>query len=307
MGEISTVIPCVVFGFNRPDFLKKTLDSLRYQGLDRLIVFIDGPSNNKEEVMVQQSKQIARSVDWTETELVFKEKNNGLIGITDNISEVFTRYQSAVFIEDDCLPMPGFYSFMCQSLRHYEREKQVFSIGSYQLLEENFFKEYIYSVVSSPRFMCWGWATWKDRWNLVHSYNQTYKTLFNNLTQVPGYAGCDIPTTARACAIGLEKTWDTPVALTTLWLEKVHILPVRGLTRNLGTSGTGTHDGTQTDYFHNRNVWEQPLENIVWLNDISINWDYANEIVRLLDTIFPHNNYSFLRKILRKIKRIFIS
>ena len=60
--------------------------------------------------------------------------------------------------------LPGFYEFMRRSLQHYAPEKCVFSIGAYQHLPPEFFKGYAYSLVSGARFIGWGWATWRDRW-----------------------------------------------------------------------------------------------------------------------------------------------
>jgi len=302
---VSSTIPCVIFGFNRPDFLEQVLDSLKRQNISKLIIFIDGPRDKSDINLVEQSCEVAHRVDWTETEFVFKQENGGLLGIADNITRILSEYQAAVFVEDDCLPMPAFYSFMCAALRQFEHNKQVFSIGGYQIVEPEFFKDYSYSVVSGARFMCWGWATWKDRWELVRSYSQTYTTLFDNLNNVPGYAGCDIPTTARACALGAEQTWDTPVAITTLWLKQVHLIAVRGLIKNLGNSGTGTHDGTNYAHFHGRNVWQAPLENLMWPDDASLNKAYLDEVMKLLDTIFKNTPPSLLSRIAGKIKSVF--
>ena len=88
-------------------------------------------------------------------------------------------------MEDDCLPMPGFYSFMRQALTCYESEKRVFSIGGYQPIPQEYFKGYPYSLVSTARFTCWGWATWQDRWELIRPYLAGYGELFDDLKYVP--------------------------------------------------------------------------------------------------------------------------
>ena len=203
-----TAVPCVVFAFNRPDKLSDVLSALRAQKIERLIVFVDGPRNDAEAELVEQCKAIAWEVNWVDKELHFSDENRGLPALSDNMSMVLNLYKSAIFVEDDCLPMPGFYSFMRRALDHYESEKRVFSIGGYQVIPESFFKNYPYSLVSSARFLCWGWATWQDRWKSIAPHLPRYLELFGGWGKVPVVAGEDLPQMVRACEEGGEKSWD---------------------------------------------------------------------------------------------------
>jgi len=272
-------VPCVVFAFNRPDKLQRVLSALRTQDIDRLIVFVDGPRDDVDVDLVEQCRAIARGVDWVDKELHFGEQNRGLPGLSDTVSTVMNVYKAAVFVEDDCLPMPGFYSFMRRALSHYEPEKKVLSIGGYQPIPQEYFKNYPYSLVSCARFLCWGWATWQDRWELITPYLSRYWELFDGLTNVPDVAGHDLAGMARACAEGRSKTWDVQVAISMLWLEKVQLLPTRGLVRNIGV-GSGTHGGggRRAQRRQHRNVYEHSLEEIVWLENVEMNGDYAERL-----------------------------
>jgi hypothetical protein len=274
--------PCVVFAFNRPDKLQRILSALKTQGIDHLIVFVDGPRDNRDAQLVEQCKAVAKAVDWVGKELFFGEQNTGLPGLTDKISTVMNLYGSAVFVEDDCLPMPGFFPFMRQALRHYEAQKRVFSIGAYQALPQEYFKRFPCSLVSSPRFWCWGWGTWQDRWRSIAPYLSRYLELFGSWKNVPNIAGQDLPMMVRACEEGREKSWDINVGVCMLWLGQVQLLPTRGLVRNTGLEG-GSH-GTQNSWTKNicnRNVCEQPLENIVWLDDVEVTKDYIAGLANL--------------------------
>lgn len=279
-----TAVPCVVFAFNRPDKLQLILEALRTQNIDRLIVFVDGPRNDAEAELVEQCKAIAREVNWVDKELHFAEQNRGLPALSDNMSMVLNSYKSAIFVEDDCLPMPGFYSFMRRALDHYESEKRVFSIGGYQPIPESFFKNYPYSLVSSARFLCWGWATWQDRWKSIAPHLPRYLELFGGWRNVPDVAGEDIPSMVRACEEGKEKSWDINVAVCMLWLGQVQLLPTKGLVRNVGLEGGGTHgvwSHTQQELL-TRNVYEHSLDNIIWLNNVAINNAYGAALRRYM-------------------------
>jgi hypothetical protein len=286
------IVPCVVLAFNRPDKLQRILEALRPQNLDRLIVFVDGPRNEKDAEPVEQCRAIARNVDWVDKELVLRDHNRGLGSLSENMSAVMESHKAAVFVEDDCLPMPGFYSFMRQALGHYEPQKTVFSIGGYQTVTSDFFANYPYSLVSSARFWCWGWSTWHDRWKAMAPLLPRYLELFGGWRNVPQAAGPELPWMVRACEEGQESSWDINVAVCMLWLQQVQLLPTRGLVRNIGLE-SGSHGaaggGMERMQIFNRNVWEYQLNDIVWLPDIETNKEYATEYRKFATLAFTSN------------------
>jgi hypothetical protein len=261
---------------------------LKTQNIDGLIIFVDGPRNEADVSPVEKCKAIAREVNWVDKELHFAEQNRGLPALSDNMSMVLNSHKSAVFVEDDCLPMRGFYSFMRRALDHYESQKRVFSIGGYQPIAEEFFRNYPYSLVSSPRFLCWGWATWQDRWRSIALYLPRYLELFGGWKKMPTIADEDLLRMVRACEEGKEKSWDINVMVCMLWLGQVQLLPTRGLVRNVGFEGGGTHSALprRTQELLNKNVCEHPLDSIVWLDDIGINSDYWAELRQWLRETF---------------------
>jgi hypothetical protein len=275
---MSDNIPSVIFAYNRPDKLKRVLEALKTQPVERLKVFVDGPRDNNDYKHIEECRALAKAIDWADTELIFKDKNTGFAGILKNISSVMASAKSAIFIEDDCLPMPGFIWFMGQSLRQYEAQKKVFSIGGYQYIAQEFFKNYRYSLVSSARFVCLGWATWQDRWQLMEPYIAQYFKLFNNLANIPAVA--DIPQAARACAKGRDDSWDIKVAVCMLWLEKVQLLPVKGLVYNIGLD-SGIHTKSGNSRF-NRNICTEHFEKIVWLDNLNIDQQYSKQLKRIV-------------------------
>ena len=286
MPANENVIPCAVFAFNRPDKLERVLAALKTQDIDRLIVFVDGPRDDADIELVEQCRAIARGVDWVDKELHFGEQNRGLPGLNDNVGTVMNVYKSAVFVEDDCLPMPGFYSFMRRALSHYEQRKKVFSIGAYQPIQQNYFKNCPYSLVSTARFLCWGWATWQDRWELITPYLSRYRELFDGLTNVPDIAGHDLAIMARS-----SDSWDIRVAVSMLWLKQVQLIPTKGLVQNIGVA-SGTHKKAgrskrSVQHLANRNVYEHSLEDIVWLENVELNSDYAERLKQFVSNAGP--------------------
>ena len=182
---------------------------MRTQDVDRIVVFIDGPRDRSMAGKVKECRRIAKGIDWVSVDYVFKERNEGLAGIINNIGAVFRSYDSAVFVEDDCLPMPAFYSVMKRALRHYADDTRVFSVGGYQQISGDFFKSCPYSFVSSARFMCWGWASWRNRWEPIAPYLSKDRADIAGYCNIPDTAGDDLPLFARQFSRGTRRLWET--------------------------------------------------------------------------------------------------
>jgi hypothetical protein len=280
---MSEPIPVVVFAFNRPRKLKRILEALRPQHIDRLVVFIDGPRHSGDLLQVRACQSLARGVDWTQLETYFWEDNRGLKGLIDNISLVMEAFSWAIFVEDDCLPMPGYYSFMCRALERYRECSRVFSIGGYQPLAKGVLKNYPYSLISSPRFNCWGWASWSDRWQSILTDVNVFAKLFDYLQHIPEIAGTDLPFTARAMAAGkTPESWDIKVAVACLNQHLVNLQATSGLVRNIGLDRSGVHGsfrGTIRDWIvHNRNVVHHMPPKLLWLEDFQYNEMYITRL-----------------------------
>jgi hypothetical protein len=189
----------------------------------------------------------------------------------------------ATFVEDDCLPMPGYYTFMLHALERYRECSKVFSIGGYQPLARGDFKNYPYSLISSARFNCWGWASWRERWQSLLPDISAYAELFENLQHVPEIAGNDLPSTARAMATGImPESWDIQVAIACLNQHRVHLQATSGLVRNIGLDRSGVHGsyrGILRDWLvHNWNVSEKLPADPIWLDDVEVNQEYASQL-----------------------------
>lgn len=283
------MLPCVIFAFNRPKKLRRVLKSLEHQNIDKLILFVDGPRNADDRSLVDRCRTIGKQIDWVETEFYFWSENKGLSGLSDNVRLVFEKYPWAVFVEDDCLPMPGFYELMRQALIRYETDKHVFSIGGYQYLKPNYFIGYPFSFVSCLRFTCWGWASWYDRWASIQPLINQYELLFDHLSEVPDIVGKDLPEVALAMASGQAVvSWDVKVGLATLSKNWVHLLPTKGVIRNIGHDRSGIHGSwseiIRSMLYHNRNVISRiEPESIKWLDDVSVNEDYMDVLRQQID------------------------
>jgi hypothetical protein len=284
---MSNLLPVVVFAFNRPQKLRRILSALRPQNIDHLVVFVDGPRHSGDRAAVKACQQTAQAVDWVEKELHFSDQNFGSRNLHLHVGKVFEQYPFAIFLEDDCLPTPGLYAFMRQALERYRSEPRLFSIGGYQPVAPGFFSGYPYAVVGSARFIGWGWATWRARWQAVEPYLERFAELFDGLVNVPDLAGSDVQLVVRAIREGrLDSDWDYRVLIASLWLEKIHLLPVRGLIRNIGLDHSGVHGsirGVIRDWIvHNRNVVKHLPPGLVWPANVQCDSNYMTQLREFL-------------------------
>lgn len=302
-------IPCVVFAYNRPKKLMVLLRALRHQEISNLIIFIDGPKNIKDEKAVNRCRDLAESINWANTQVIINTTNEGPMCFIDRISAVFKDYQQAVFLEDDCLPSPSFYNFMCQSLNRYQKDKRVFSIGGYQPISKRYFLNYPYNLVSCARFMGWGWATWKNRWQMILE-NLPNLSPFSEKRDLSDIAGFDLQIQYQLILSGEEnKGWDSRVAIISIWNKMVHLLPTIGQIRNIGFDRNGTHYGRLAYllnlFFHNRNIGRMPNQAINWLEDTRIDCKYNQELRSFIRKVHSTTFRTQINRIQRKVKYFF--
>lgn len=235
--------PIVFFVFNRPETTEKVLSALAAQTVkpEKLIVVADGPRNDAERAKTDTVRALIRGVNWMEVSLVERGGNLGCTAtILQGITEVFQTHDRAVIIEDDTPPSARFYEAMCAMLDRYERERTVFSVGGYPSIRADALPGYPFDVILSPRFSCWGWGTWADRWRDIEPALRGAGIPFNGPDELPAGVGMDLRRWVAARREGTDTSWDTRVALHSLHRAQLHALTRHYLVVNIA-GGTGTH------------------------------------------------------------------
>ena len=169
--------PVVLFCYNRPDNTRITLDALAGNQLadqSTLIIYCDGPKKSMSQLDLDRIKEVRELADeehrFAVVKVIKRDENIGLAqSIITGVSAVVNEYGSAVVLEDDILCSKYFLRFMNDALAKYKDHPKVFSIGgcNYFALGNN-----IPSIFAVPVADCWGWATWKDRWDLFEVDSQ---------------------------------------------------------------------------------------------------------------------------------------
>ena len=99
---MKNIVPIALFAYSRPNHLKQTLEGLRRNNVPVVYAFSDGPEDQEKETSVIQVRNILHEIDWCKIILVERNKNLGLgKSIRDGISQVLTRHNEVIVIEDD--------------------------------------------------------------------------------------------------------------------------------------------------------------------------------------------------------------
>lgn len=167
--------PILITSFARTEHLSNCLISLSACHEVReseVFVVVDGYSHLATELVTKLDADYERlkatnfpfkNIIWK-----FREKNLGLaLNITRSIEEILSQYQTIIVLEDDIRVHPGFLRYMNGALEHYRFDSRVMHINSFSWGFDDFFVRSNppdLTAVPVSEMICWGWATWRDRW-----------------------------------------------------------------------------------------------------------------------------------------------
>lgn len=166
-----SLAPVVLFVYNRPAFLKKTVDALANNYLaaqSDLFVFSDAPKKNEPPDKVLEVRNYIKMIRGFKSITISERMENfGLAkSVISGVTEVIKSFGKVIVLEDDLISSPNFLNFANACLDKYQNHKNVFSIASYtyNLQIPN---DYVFDNYFTPRCESLGWGTWIDRWEKV--------------------------------------------------------------------------------------------------------------------------------------------
>lgn len=180
--------PVIVFVYCREEHTRKTLQALNNNNLAEetdLYIYSDYA---KRESNVEDVKKVRNLIDdFKETSkfrsvtIVKAEKNKGLANsIIDGVTEVINKHGKAIIVEDDLITSEDFLEYMNGALDFYKDNDKIGSISAYTY-DINAMKNYDKDVYMTYKGECWGWATWKDRWENVDWQVKDYNSFYHDL------------------------------------------------------------------------------------------------------------------------------
>jgi hypothetical protein len=240
--------PVALFIFNRPALTAEVMSAIRQVRPERLLVVADGPRSDRtaDGDLCRQARQAAEQVDWPcNVQMQYSAGNLGCkVRLASGLDWVFGQAESAIVLEDDCVPEPSFFAFCEQLLARYRDEPRVHMISGTNLLGGKCFSPDSYYF--SRFYHVWGWATWARAWRHYDVDMRRWGQL-RDTDWVDRYL--PTPEMARQARFFFDETffhdrfttWDYQWVLAG-WLQGAHaIVPSVNLVRNTGFGATGAH------------------------------------------------------------------
>lgn len=250
--------PVLFLIFNRPEATRQTFAEIRKYQPRQLFVAADGPrrsTQNEPQLCEQTRRLITDNVDWDcKVSTLFRDENLGCEqAVSSGITWFFQNVEEGLILEDDCLPDPSFFVFCEAMLNKYRDDKRIGTISGDNFQRGN--QRGSSSYFFSKYFHCWGWATWRDRWQLYQN------SLYENSSEIANVIQ-NYPT-----VFGEQKYWESVFIRTherkidtwdyrfqyALWKTKVlSILPQVNLVENIGFTEEATHTASRKPVFADR-------------------------------------------------------
>lgn len=233
----------VMIIFNRPEQTGRVFQAVAEAKPSRLYIIADGPRSPEESLLCQQTRKVVEKVDWDcDVRKNYSDVNLGLRNrVISGLDWVFEQEETAIILEDDCLPHPTFFSFCDELLNYYKDDSSVMHISGDNFLmgKVNIPQSYYFSKYSH----IWGWATWRRAWSLFHTWDDDFSKMkvdlqvFSTSSERRFWKGL----VEQLRFHRMNYTWDYQWALACLAHKGLCVMPAHNLVSNIGFGAAATH------------------------------------------------------------------
>ena len=239
--------PIVLFVYNRPRHTQQTIEALQKNELaseSDLIIYSDEAKTANEQENVDKVRLYIEQIDtFNKITIIKREKNWGLAkNIIDGVTKVVDQYGKIIVLEDDLLTSPYFLKYMNEALDFYKDEEKVMSISGFSYLLK-IPKNYNKDVFIFYRACSWGWAIWKNEWNVIDFNIRKNHEIFKNesLQNKFNRGGDDLFDMLEMQMEGIINSWGIRFTLSHSLHNKYALFPSKSLVQNIGHDGSGVH------------------------------------------------------------------
>jgi glycosyltransferase involved in cell wall biosynthesis len=272
------VSPIALFAYNRPEKLSIAIESLANNELSEvsdLYVFVDGPKSTKDNFLIQDVIGIIQGVHgFKSINLHTSEINLGLANsIRKGIDFVLSLAPTVVVIEDDLIMAPSFLQYVNEGLSRFKDDGRIASIQGYQYP----IVPPLQKAVALRGADCWGWATWKNRWqSSMFDAKKLYEQIkLQNLQyEFDLYGAMPYTQMLKDQIDGKIDSWAICWHASMFIQGCVSLYPAESLIVNNGHDGKGTHGDksrmfdTKLGFWSTKTPWPNPVENVIYKNQL---------------------------------------
>lgn len=249
--SVLKLAPIAIFAFNRPDHLRKLIDSLKQNDEfeeSLVFVFVDGPRNLLESLIVREVIDVAKNeLENSRTEVIVRSENMGLANsLLAGIDQILSEYEEVIVLEDDLVVGKHFLHFCNSGLQIYANTTKVASIQGFTY-DMNVLGEDTYFLRGAD---CWGWATWRNRWKeicrdgvelLAEIHRQNLEKTFDLEGAYPYIQ------MLKRQSRGEVDSWAVLWHASMFIQNRLSLYPRKSLVENHGLDGSGTHTKNQEE------------------------------------------------------------
>ena len=245
-----TKTPILFICFNRPDIFHKCIKNLinnqnKENKKREIYVAIDGPRleypNDKK--LIEKCFTIAKKFTKKKNILLRKKNLGCQISVNQAIDWFFSKEEKGIIVEDDCLLDKKFLDICDIYLEKFNDEKDLYGIcatGDYLPKNKNDVSEINLFLTRFPTM--WGWATWKNKWNLNQQNMDSWKSLnfIDKFLLLPGgfLTKLSIYNVFTKHSVGFLDTWDYDWIKTVFMNNGYFLRSDLSLCKNIGFEGT---------------------------------------------------------------------
>jgi hypothetical protein len=233
------------FIFRRPETTSRVFAEIRKARPKKLYVIADGAREGKpeEQELVRRTRDVVSEIDWPcQVTRVYAEQNLGLRQrIFTGLDHVFSKEDSAIVLEDDCLPSQSFFRFCSELLETHEENEKVALVSGFNFAPPNRLDaDYFYSTST----YIWGWATWARTWNEFRASPQVESWTRQDTEEIKGTFASKIQMREFLGMMAIAdtlNTWDISLAVWIRQAQRLTIVPRLNLVENIGFGAEATH------------------------------------------------------------------
>ncbi|MBS0176752.1 MAG: glycosyltransferase family 2 protein [Nitrospira sp.] len=257
--------PVVVFAYNRPLHLQRTLDALaacRLAKRTEVHVFADGPRKPAAAEAVAEVRHVleleARAGRFLALHVHASDVNLGLANsIIRGVGQVLATSDRVIVLEDDLLVTADFLEFMNDCLEYYKDNASIGAVTGFCPLEA-LPRGYAEDVFVVCRNSSQGWGTWGRVWQDVDWSASGIEKLNHDwaLRRAFNQEGNDRYDRLRRQLAGHIDSWSIRFGLSLFLRGLGTVYPAVNRIANIGYDGSGIHSGTGTP--KNERIAESP-------------------------------------------------
>lgn len=301
-SDINT--PVLILLFNRPDTTRQLIDALRIIRPKYLYISQDWPRHDEDSRKINEVREVLTTIDWEcQRYFLYRDENIGCYhAVTGWISWFFEHVNFGLILEDDCIPHKDFF-LLCSALEDgYRKDNRIWLISGSNFNTINpWIQESYFFTSHSP--LLWGWATWKEKWQLFDTHSLIRDKLIRWELQIN-----ESGTLAKRAikSYMLWGYWDSDWYMVCYFNKFLTIVPKCNLISNIWF--IGIHNARPWKY---HNLDRYSLQKIEFSDSQILNQEYESEMISFQKVMYVYwliekwLSYIRLDKAVKFIVRIF--